>query len=38
VPRTESPIVERPGRLLVRVNRHFYTIEAEIDTLAEVLE
>jgi len=36
--RIEVPIIERPGRLLVRVSHHFYTTEAEIDTLADVLK
>lgn len=35
--RIEVPIIERPERLLIRVSHHFYTTEAEIDTLAEVL-
>ncbi len=35
--RVEVPVVERPDRLLVRVSHHFYTTEAEIDRLAEVL-
>jgi isopenicillin-N epimerase len=35
--RVEIPVIERPGRLLVRVSHHFYTTEAEIDRLAEVL-
>ena len=35
--RVEVPVVERPERLLVRVSHHFYTTEAEIDRLAEVL-
>jgi isopenicillin-N epimerase len=33
----EVPVVERPDRLLLRVSHHFYTTEAEIDRLAEVL-
>lgn len=32
--RIEIPVVERPDRLLLRVSHHFYTTEAEIDTLA----
>jgi isopenicillin-N epimerase len=35
--RVEIPVIERPDRLLVRVSHHFYTTEAEIDRLAEVL-
>jgi isopenicillin-N epimerase len=35
--RVEIPVVERPERLLLRVSHHFYTTEAEIDRLAEVL-
>lgn len=35
--RIEIPIIERPERLLLRVSHHFYTTEAEIDRLAEVL-
>ena len=35
--RIEIPIIERPYRLLIRVSHHFYTTEAEIDRLAEVL-
>lgn len=35
--RVEVPIIERPDRLLLRVSHHFYTMEAEIDRLAEVL-
>jgi isopenicillin-N epimerase len=35
--RVEVPVVERPDRLLVRVSHHFYTTEAEIDRLAEVV-
>ncbi|MCS6864780.1 MAG: aminotransferase class V-fold PLP-dependent enzyme [Gemmataceae bacterium] len=35
--RVEIPVIERPERLLVRVSHHFYTTEAEIDRLAEVL-
>jgi isopenicillin-N epimerase len=35
--RVEVPVIERPGRLLVRVSHHFYNTEAEIDRLAEVL-
>jgi isopenicillin-N epimerase len=35
--RIEIPVVERPDRLLLRVSHHFYTTEAEIDRLAEVL-
>jgi isopenicillin-N epimerase len=29
--------VERPDRLLLRVSHHFYTTQAEIDRLAEVV-
>jgi isopenicillin-N epimerase len=35
--RVEIPIIERPDRLLIRVSHHFYTTEAEIDRLVEVL-
>jgi len=35
--RVEIPVIERPNRLLLRVSHHFYTTEAEIDRLAEVL-
>jgi isopenicillin-N epimerase len=35
--RVEIPVIERPERLLLRVSHHFYTTEAEIDRLAEVL-
>jgi isopenicillin-N epimerase len=35
--RVEIPVVERPDRLLLRVSHHFYTTEAEIDRLAEVV-
>jgi isopenicillin-N epimerase len=35
--RIEVPVIERPDRLLLRVSHHFYTTEAEIDRLAEVL-
>ncbi len=35
--RVEIPVIERPTRLLIRVSHHFYTLEAEIDRLAEVL-
>lgn len=35
--RIEVPLIERPDRLLIRVSHHFYTTEAEIDTLAELL-
>jgi|SRR5579883_583156 len=35
--RVEIPVIERPDRLLIRVSHHFYTTEAEIDRLAEVL-
>lgn len=34
----EIPVVERPERLLIRVSHHFYTTEAEIDRLADVLK
>ncbi|MBA4063481.1 MAG: aminotransferase [Isosphaera sp.] len=33
----EVPVIERPDRRLLRVSHHFYTTEAEIDRLAEVL-
>ncbi|MDY3551594.1 aminotransferase class V-fold PLP-dependent enzyme [Gemmata sp. JC717] len=36
--RVEIPVIERPGRLLIRVSHHFYTTEAEIDRLADVLK
>jgi isopenicillin-N epimerase len=35
--RIETPIVERPNCLLLRVSTHFYNTEEEIDRLAEVL-
>ena len=35
--RIEIPVIERPDRLLLRVSHHFYTTEAEIDRLFEVL-
>jgi isopenicillin-N epimerase len=35
--RIEMPVIERPDRMLVRVSHHFYTTEAEIDRLVEVL-
>ena len=35
--RVEIPVIERPNRLLIRVSHHFYTTEAEVDRLAEVL-
>ena len=35
--RIEIPIIERPDRILIRVSGHFYTTEAEIERLAEVL-
>lgn len=35
--RVEIPVIERPSRLLLRVSHHFYTTEAEIDRLAEVV-
>ncbi len=35
--RVEIPVIERPDRLLLRVSHHFYTTEAEIDRLAEVV-
>ncbi len=37
-PRIEIPVIERPERLLLRVSHHFYTTEAEIDRLADVLQ
>jgi isopenicillin-N epimerase len=36
--RVEIPVAERPDRLLLRVSHHFYTTEAEIDRLEEVLQ
>jgi isopenicillin-N epimerase len=36
--RVEIPVIERPERLLIRVSHHFYTTEAEIDRLADVLK
>lgn len=36
--RVEIPVIERPERLLLRVSHHFYTTEAEIDRLADVLQ
>ncbi|HSQ55165.1 MAG TPA: aminotransferase, partial [Gemmata sp.] len=35
--RVEVPVIERPDRLMLRVSHHFYTTEAEIDRLAEVV-
>ena len=35
--RIEIPVIERPDRMLIRVSGHFYTTEAEIERLAEVL-
>lgn len=35
--RVEIPVIERPDRLMIRVSHHFYTTEAEIDRLAEVV-
>jgi isopenicillin-N epimerase len=35
--RIEVPLNERPDRVLLRISHHFYTTEAEIDRLAEVL-
>jgi isopenicillin-N epimerase len=35
--RVEIPVIERPDRLLIRVSHHFYTTEAEIDRLVEVV-
>jgi isopenicillin-N epimerase len=35
--RIEIPVIDRPDRVLIRVSHHFYTTEAEIDRLAEVL-
>ncbi|HEY2784218.1 MAG TPA: aminotransferase class V-fold PLP-dependent enzyme [Fimbriiglobus sp.] len=35
--RIEIPLIFRPDRTLMRVSCHFYTTEAEIDRLAEVL-
>jgi isopenicillin-N epimerase len=34
--RIEVPVIERPNRLLIRVSQHFYTMQEEIDRLAEV--
>lgn len=36
--RVEIPVIDRPDRLLIRVSHHFYTTEAEIDRLTEVLD
>lgn len=36
--RIEAPIVERPGRLLVRVSAHFYNTPEEVDRLAHAVE
>ena len=35
--RIEIPIIERADRTLIRVSHHFYTLESEIDTLADAL-
>lgn len=35
--RIEVPIIDRPDRRLLRVSHHFYTTEAEIDRLADLL-
>lgn len=35
--RIEIPVIERPDRLLLRVSHHWYTLESEIDRLAEFL-
>ncbi len=35
--RIETPIVDRPDCLLIRVSTHFYNTAAEVDRLAEVL-
>jgi isopenicillin-N epimerase len=35
--RIEMPLILRPDRTLIRVSCHFYTTEAEIDRLADVL-
>jgi len=35
--RIEIPVNERPDRVLLRISHHFYTTEAEIDRLTEVL-
>jgi isopenicillin-N epimerase len=35
--RIEVPIIERPDRNLIRVSHHFYTLESEIDVLADDL-
>lgn len=33
----EVPVIDRPDRRLLRVSHHFYTLEAEIDRLADLL-
>lgn len=35
--RIEVPIIERPGRLLIRVSTHFYNTHDEIDRLAHIV-
>ena len=35
--RIETPIIERPERLLIRVSTHFYNTEDELDRLASAL-
>jgi isopenicillin-N epimerase len=35
--RIEAPVIDRPGRLLIRASTHFYNTEEEIDRLAEAL-
>jgi isopenicillin-N epimerase len=35
--RVETPVVERPDRLLLRTSTHFYNTEAEVDRLADSL-
>jgi isopenicillin-N epimerase len=36
--RVEAPVIERPGRLLIRASTHFFNTEAEIDRLAQGLK
>jgi isopenicillin-N epimerase len=36
--RIETPIIERPESLLIRISTHFYNTEEEIDVLARALE
>ncbi|MFO0878722.1 MAG: aminotransferase class V-fold PLP-dependent enzyme [Gemmataceae bacterium] len=35
--RIETPVIERPDRLLLRTSTHFYNTESEVDHLAECL-